>query len=280
VERIKLMSGEHCREYLLFPSVRPRPPLVVFLHGTGATAAWADDETGWSRLAALAGFVLAVPEALRPDPDSPPKFLTNPQRWNDGSPTAGVDGQEGDDVAFLANVIEDAQARAGIDAARIFVSGFSNGAAMAFRMASEMASRIAAVAPVAGYCWVANPKPARPIPTLYLIGSLDPLLPLRGGEVRSPWLHRYIRRPTVAESLERWAEALGCATNPRTASDSEGVRTDVYPGPVPFQVVTVEGLGHHWPGGKGGFNPRLAGPSSDRVDGTELVWDFFQQHSL
>ena len=103
------MSGEHCREYLLFPSVRPRSPLVMFLHGTGATAAWADDETGWSRLAALAGFVLAVPEALRPDPDSPPKFLTNPQRWNDGSPTAGVDGQEVDDVAFLANVIEDAQ---------------------------------------------------------------------------------------------------------------------------------------------------------------------------
>ena len=151
---------------------------------------------------------------------------------------------------------------------------------MAFRMATEMASRIAAVAPVAGYCWVANPKPARPIPTLYLIGSLDPLVPLRGGEVRSPWLHRYIRRPTVAESLERWARVARLRTNPRTASDSEGVRTDVYPGPVPFQVVTVEGLGHHWPGGKGGFNPRLAGPPSDRVNGTELVWDFFQQHSL
>lgn len=280
MERIELMTDQLRRTYLLFRSKEPRSPLVVFLHGTGATAAWADDETGWARLAARAGFVLAVPEALRPDPDNPPKFLTNPQRWNDGSPTAGTNGRKVDDVAFLASVIEDAQTRAGADPARIFVSGFSNGAAMVFRMAAEMANRITAVAPVAGYCWVPNPKPARPVPTLYLIGSLDPLVPLRGGEVRSPWQHRYVRRPPVAESLEGWAKALGCTSIPLTESDNDGVRIDVFPGPVPFRAITIEGLGHHWPGGKGGFNPRIAGPSSDRVDGTELVWDFFQRCSL
>jgi polyhydroxybutyrate depolymerase len=280
VERIKLSTDQLRRDYLLFRSRQPQAPLVVFLHGTGATAAWADDETGWSRLAAREGFVLAVPEALRPDPASPPKFLTNPQRWNDGSPTAAMGLPKADDVAFLAGVIDDVQARARIDPARIFVSGFSNGAAMAFRVAEELANRIAAVAPIAGYCWVPNPKPARAIPTFYLIGSLDPLVPLRGGDVRSPWQHRYVRRPPVAETLERWATALGCASTPRTESDNEGVRTDVYPGPVPFQVVTIEGLGHHWPGGKGGFNPRIAGPTSDRVNATELVWDFFQHHGL
>lgn len=151
---------------------------------------------------------------------------------------------------------------------------------MAFRMAAEMANRITAVAPVAGYCWVPNPKPARPVPTLYLIGSLDPLVPLRGGEVRSPWQHRYVHRPPVAESLEGWAKALGCTSIPLTESDNDGLRIDVFPGPVPFRAITIEGLGHHWPGGKGGFNPRIAGPSSDRVDGTELVWDFFQRCSL
>jgi len=265
---------------LLFRSRMPQLPLVVFLHGTGATAAWGDDESGWSQLAAKAGFVLAVPEALRPDPTSPPKFLTNPQRWNDGSPTAATGMLKADDVEFLAKVIDDAQTRTGVDPARIFVSGFSNGAAMAFRVAAELSDRIAAVAPVAGYCWLPSPKPARPIPTLYLIGSLDPLVPLRGGEVRSPWQHRYVRRPPVADTLERWAGALGCTPMPRMESDNDGVRMDVYPGPVPFRVITIEGLGHHWPGGRGGFNPRIAGPSSDRVHATELVWDFFQQHHL
>ena len=41
--------------------------------------------------------------------------------------------------------------------------------------------------------------------------------------------------------------------------------------------MTVDGLGHHWPGGKGRLNPRIAGPPSDRVNGTELVWEFFKE---
>ena len=74
------------REYLLLATNQPGSPLVVFLHGMGATAEWADDETGWSQLARPENFALALPGALRPDPNEPPKFLTNPQRWNDGSP--------------------------------------------------------------------------------------------------------------------------------------------------------------------------------------------------
>jgi polyhydroxybutyrate depolymerase len=268
------------REYLLVPGSVRGAPLVVFLHGTGATAAWADEETGWSWLAAREGFALALPEAHRRELELPPKFLTNPQRWNDGSPTAPVSVRASDDVAFLTAVLDDVERRAATDRRRVYVSGFSNGAAMAFRLTAELAGRVAAVAPVAGYCWVKDPKPLRPVPTLYLIGSLDPLVPLRGGEVRSPWQHRYVRRPPVADTLERWARAVGCHETPRTESDDGTVRVDVYPGPVPFRAVTVEGLGHHWPGGKGGFNPRIAGPLSGAVDGTRIVWDFLKHRSL
>jgi polyhydroxybutyrate depolymerase len=89
-----------------------------------------------------------------------------------------------------------------------------------------------------------------------------------------------VRRPPVSDTLERWAGALGCNPVPRTESDSDGIHVDSYPGPVRFEVVTIDGLGHHWPGGKGLFNPRIAGPPSDRVNATERIWDFFQQHSL
>jgi polyhydroxybutyrate depolymerase len=295
VERIELEIGGFRREYLLLPPANPGAPLVVFLHGMGATAEWADDETGWSRLARREGFALALPEALRPDLNSPPKFLTNPQRWNSGkdegrgmrdeskpeSPDSPIHPSSliphpSPDVAFLAALIDDVRNRAGIDPRRVFVSGFSNGAAMAFRFAAERADRLAAVAPVSGYCTV-DPKPVRPVPTLYAVGSVDPLAPLRGGEVRSPWQHRYVR-PPVADTLERWARAVGCETAPRTESDAGGVRVDIYPGPVLFKAITVDGLGHHWPGGKGRLNPRIAGPPSDRVNGTELVWEFFKQH--
>ena len=55
-------------------------------------------------------------------------------------------------------------------------------------------------------------------------------------------------------------------------SRAEGtVRIDRYPGPVAFDAVMVEGLGHHWPGGRGQLNPRLAGPPSDAVNATEMI---------
>jgi polyhydroxybutyrate depolymerase len=280
VERIALESGGIGREYLLFRA-GANAPLVVFLHGTGATAAWADEEAGWSRLAEKAGFAVALPEALRPDPAAPPKFLTNPQRWNDGAPTAAAaNHSRPDDVQFLAAVIDDVQTRAGIDERCVYMSGFSNGAAMVFRAACQLADRVAAIAPVAGYCWPAEPKPARPVPTLYMIGSLDPLVPIRGGEVRSPWQHRYVRRPAISDTLARWARAIGCATTPLLESHAGSVSVETFPGPVPFKFVTVEGLGHHWPGGRGGLNPRIAGPTTNAVDGIELVWEFLKGQSL
>ena len=243
-------------------------PLVVFLHGRGATAAWADDETGWSRLAGAEGFALTIPQALPPHPEQPPKFLTNPPSWQDAT------GAE--DLAFIAAAVEDAAARTGADPRRVFVSGFSNGAAMAFRVAAELSDRVAAVAPVAGHCTLPDPRPSRPVPTLHVVGAADPLIPLRGGDVRNPWQHRYVRRPPVVETLEKWARAVGCDPTPRPESDAGGVRVDTYPGPVAFRSVVIDGLGHHWPGGKGQFNHRIAGPPSDTVNGTELVWEFFR----
>jgi polyhydroxybutyrate depolymerase len=286
VDRITLTVGGEPRQYLLFCPGTPgghagarRQPLVIFLHGAGGTAAWADGETGWSALAAKEGFALALPEGTPPHPDRPPKFLTNPPRWNDGGPGATGEPLAADDVAFLAAVIDDATDRAGIDPRRVYLSGFSNGAGMAFRAAAELADRITAVAPVAGSCWVANPRPVRPVPTLYVIGSDDPLVPLRGGEVRSPWLHRLVRRPPVAATLETWAAAIGCDPAPRVESDAGGVRVETYPGPVEFRSVVIDGLGHHWPGGKGQLNPRIAGRPSDRLDATASVWEFFRDQA-
>jgi polyhydroxybutyrate depolymerase len=123
------------------------------------------------------------------------------------------------------------------------------------------------------------------MPTLYTIGSADPLVPLRGGEVRSPWLHRYIRKPPVTDTLECWAAALGCEVSPHLESDRDGVRVEVYPGRrgptrMALRSVTVDGLGHHWPGGLGRLNEKLGGPPSSRLDATTEIYRFFQAHSL
>ena len=273
MERVLSEIGGFSRAWLHFPAP-PGAPLVVVLTGTGGTAAWLDRETGWSKLASQEGFALAIPEAMPPDPTAPLSFLSNPSRWNDGSPSYS-DRPQPDDTAFLSAVIRAAADR-GADSRRVFVTGFSNGAGMAFRFASECADHVSSIAPVAGYCWVREPKPARPVPTLYTVGTSDLLLPFRGGEVLLPWTNRLVRRPPVSETLERWATALGCSPIPIVQREGT-VRVDRYPGPVLFEAVTVEGLGHHWPGGRAQLNPRMAGPASDAVNATEMIWAFFKQ---
>jgi len=254
--RVFIPHGGFVRHYLLHvPPGRSPAPLVMMLHGAGGSAEFAAEETGWSRLADAAGFAVVYPEGLPVRPHKAPKFLTNPQEWNDGSGRG-----RHDDVDFLLAVLDDLADR--IDSARVYVAGFSNGAGMTFRFAAEHAERVAAIAPVAGHCWVADPKPSRPVPTFYLIGEADPLVPLHGGTARTPW-GKVEGRPAVSATLQRWGTAIGQP-----------------PGSDLFPVRVIPGHGHHWPGGKGLLGERLGGPAATGVDATAVIWEFVRMHRL
>lgn len=267
-------SGE--RRFLLHGADQSGPPLplVVMLHGTGGSAEFAAEETRWPAFANTHHLLVAFPDGLPVDPARPPSFLSNPKRWNDGSDSSATP----DDVAFLSQVIRHAVQHANADPRRVYLTGFSNGAAMCFRFAAARPTELAAVAPLAGYCHVSPTSVVPPVPTLYVVGDEDKLIPLNGGPVRVPWGNKVFDRPTVDASLGKWATALGCSPTPELVSETDGVREERFAGPVEFAKLTVSGLGHHWPGGKAMFNPRIAGPPSDRVHGCERVWEFFEQH--
>jgi polyhydroxybutyrate depolymerase len=256
----------------------PRPAVVMF-HGAGGTAEWTADETGWSDKADAEDFVAVYPEGLPLDPAQPPGFLANPQVWDDGRGHSHR-GEPVNDLAFVSALFDELPARWGVDPGRVYVTGFSNGAGMAFRVAVELSQRVAAVAPVAGYLRLDDPRLARAVPTLYLIGADDPLVPLAGGVVTTPWGDT-VERPAVFAMLDRWAAAMGCAAAGRVpVSDTDGIHVSEYGGCRDEAVVTVgviDGLGHHWPGGKGQLSRRVAGPPSDRLRATDLIWDFFRQ---
>jgi polyhydroxybutyrate depolymerase len=220
----------------------------MMLHGAGGSADFAAVETGWSDHATTHGFAVVYPEALAVKPEKKSKFLTNPQEWNDGSGRG-----RHDDVGFLTAVLDDLAGQ--IDRNRIYVTGFSNGAGMTFRFASERADQIAAIAPVAGHCWI-DPKPARPVPTFYLVGDSDPLVPMTGGPVRSFWGTRETR-PPVEDTLKKWGSAIGQAAR--------------------LDVRVIRHHGHHWPGGPALLGQRLGGPVSPEVDATREIWDFFRR---
>jgi polyhydroxybutyrate depolymerase len=280
VDTVSLAS----RRYLLWPTHTHGPaPAVVFLHGTGGVAEWVESETHLAAFATTAGFLLAVPAGLPPHPSRPVGFLSNPPRWNDGSTTpADAHHSTTHDVAFLDDVFADLVSNRGADPHRLYLAGFSNGAGMTFRYAAEGRVSLAAITAVAGHCWIDPVPRSRPVPTLYLIGNRDPLVPVQGGEVRIPWGNRVVRRPPVSHSLSKWALANHCEPAPVSRTSEHGLIVSEYRSShahMDMQSVVIPGLGHHWPGGEGQLNPRLGGPKDSPISANEWMWRFFQRHS-
>jgi len=262
-------------------------PVVIMLHGGGGTANAAIAETGWANKAEKEGFLAVFPEAMSRDPSQRSSFVWNPQLWNDGSDRFYPDQKAPDDVAFIDTLIDDLCSIFPVDREQIFVTGFSNGASMCFQIGAKLSKRIAAIAPVAGACWSDYVVPERPVSLYYMTGLNDPLNIIEGGvpkllsgqsdQVRAK------AKPPVRDSINKWINALDCHTKPASTSEVNGVHIETYgPGRSGAEViyVTVEGLGHTWPGGKSLLPESMVGKTSDKIKATDAIWDFFTKHKL
>jgi polyhydroxybutyrate depolymerase len=256
-------------------------PAVFMLHGTGVSARWTMSETGWSHKADTANFLAVFPEGLPTKADGLPDFYQNPRFWRTGlSKSAAAGGHEGD-VGFIAAIIDDLSAAGRLDTNRVYVAGFSNGGAMTFQLGADLADRLAAIAPVACVCPVTQTQGNLAMPTLFLIGTADPLVPLEGGDVSTPW-GLMTNRPSVDQTLRQWAGLLGCGSEPRQVSFDPPLTTRIY-GPgndgVEMTAFFIDGLGHHWPGGQGKVSVDLAGSAATTVSANDLIWEYFSKHS-
>ncbi len=279
-----LESGGLTRRYVLYRPDRviiegARVPVVMMLDGRGGTPWTAMRSTGWNAKADREGFAVLYPEATRLDPEGPLHFLTNPQMWNAGSGGSDAERPDVDDVTFLRDVLKDAMYRARIDPARCFMTGFSNGAAMTFRFALAFPRMLVGIAPVAGHLRVDHAMLHEPIPMIGLFGRLDPLSPWAGGAVDLPWGRREYRPPAEA-SADAWAALCGHEPAGRREEKEPGlsrIRYGAAGARDEVCFITVDDLGHTWPGGNRLLPESLIGPLSNRVKGTDVIWDFFAQ---
>ena len=254
---------------------RAHCPLLIALHGGGGRANGAQfaGGTGLAATGAARGYIVLAPDALG-------------DNWNDGRPqlAAGID-----DVGFIRAMLADIGSRAGVDPARIFATGASNGGLMSYRLACESGGTFRAVAPVIanlGADLIVRCRPAGNVSVFMIPGTADRLIPYAGGAVAPG----RIDRGTVVSSdrtLEFWRAAMGCSRTPRTerfdpVRDETSVAVTRYDscrgGPV-VQRWTVEGGGHTWPGRQGGsgFRARLVGPTATEFSATEVILDFFDR---
>ena len=249
-------------------------PVIVMLHGAGATGTGVIAETAWSEKAEQQGFLAVFPDAVRADPSTPPGFLTNPQLWNDGSGRGQSFLDSVDDVKFLAFLLADLAKTYAVDKKAIFLTGFSNGASLTFRAAALLPDGFAAIAPVAGPYWPPPSAPTRrpPVPTLFIVGTADPFNPLDGGRINHPW--GSFTQPPLLDGLYAWAELNGCKGGLEPAAGRQGVRS-LACATFPMRVYLVEDLGHMWPGGTPQFPASYIGTDPGTLPATDIIWEFF-----
>jgi len=285
-ERVKTEQG--FREYVIHvpaTCTKSKPsPLVFMLHGYGGTAINAANETGWSTKADQESFIIVYPEATRPNPTKSPNFRTNPQAWNDGSGRFHAATENIDDITFINELMERLGEEYAIDSDRIFLTGFSNGASMTFRLGAELSHKIAAIAPVAGTSWIETPKLDRAISVCYITGTADPLNPIHGGMPKLAFGGRdqgEKAKPAVQLFIDQWVKSLDCPEKPTLDDTLNTIRKRVYAhgrGHSEFVYITVDNHGHHWPGGESPLPSFLVGKRSDQLKATDEIWDFFKSH--
>ena len=276
------------REYIIHVPAgydpKQRAAVVMMFHGGGGTAAAAMRQTGWTGKAEAHGFLAVFPEGTRPDASRPARFAGNPQTWNDGSNRRQLWAvrNNADDIAFVNALIDELIVRFHADRHRIYVAGFSNGASMAFHIARQLSRRVAAVAAVAGTDWMSQPEVWPPVSLLYITGTADPLNPMEGGDIRIG-LRTYGHKPPVKDMIRNWVRMLGCPPQAVVVQNVDGLGEIAY-GPCrqesEVRIYTIEAMGHAWPGGIRFLPERIVGKYSDRINATDIIWAFFQQHRI
>jgi polyhydroxybutyrate depolymerase len=281
---LTLEHGGRLRRYVVhIPAHGPHPlPVVLAFHGAGGTARIMLHHSRWLQQSEKGGFAVVAPEGTPPKLREKPSFRFNPQLWNLGGTSTAAPTGNTDDVGFVRAILERLPQFLEVDGSRVYATGFSNGAGLCFRLAVELGRSLAAIGPVAGYPYLKNGPPPRPIPTYYLVGSLDPLIPWQGGEVVSPWSGMATQRPSVLHALQQWRELSGFIPVPESVSPNSPVQAlGQAPEGAVLQYEIVPGLGHHWPGGKDvGVPQEVLGPRIKTFDGAEKLWQFFSHYAL
>jgi polyhydroxybutyrate depolymerase len=245
-----------------------RRPLVIGLHGGAGNAPGYIDNSQLLAKAPAAGFVAVCPEG------TPIPFPTpgDHRVWNSGPEYERASGGA-DDVAFVRRLIEAVGAERPLDPDRIFVTGFSNGAQMAYRLALGLSDRVAAIAPMSGGRLAQGLRPSRPVPVLHVHGTADSVYPPAGGL----GAHSIGRTPhaPIDQVIGEWVGFDHAAPTPRVEAGA-GWTHQVHEGPDPVELVLVEGLGHQIAGGRDDRLPDQ--PLKSAPDAIALALAFFAAH--
>lgn len=246
-------------------------PLVIALHGTGGSAAQMETDYKLTAKSNSAGFMIVYPQGVRSD------GILGIRTWNAGACCDYAMEHNVDDVNFIRQLIQQLTATYKVNPKKIYATGMSNGAMMTYRLACELSTQLAAIAPVSGTLITKQAcVPARTVPILHIHSSLDTTIPYAGGYGLANYYF-----PPVDSGLHVWAGINGCHTTPVVITDAPLYTQTQYPNcahNTTIELYLTKDGGHAWPGGLKARNG--ADEPSQAFDATDMIWEFFKRYEL
>ena len=253
-------------------------PVVLDLHGLIEGAQVHSQNTAFGPYAAENGFLAVFPHGSG-----------EPVKWD-----VSLDRAANPDLVFLDAVLDQLEAERCVDSSRVYATGLSFGAIMSSTLGCAMTDRIAAIAPVDGIVVPEGCDPERAVPVLTFHGTKDPILLFNGGvanlgsilggsDEKTEVPEADLDGAGYPETVANWAAMNDCDAEPTdedlTASVIERTWDCPAESPVVFDIMV--GAGHSWPGSEFSQSiEAIVGPTDTTIDGTDLIWKFFQRFQL
>jgi polyhydroxybutyrate depolymerase len=260
-----ISSGDR-RRYLLYVPESYDPesptPLVINIHGFAQWPANQMKVSQWNELADEYGFIVVYPSGTG-----------FPWRWR-------VTDEPDKEVAFISDLISKLEDDYNIDSSRVYANGLSNGGGMTLLLARELSDRITAVGVVAGayYGTDLDNSQLRPVPAIFFHGQADTIATYEGGFYERAGM----TIPSVPEFVASYAQANDCDPTPTTLMETgniTGIRYSQCNQNADVVFYSIADGGHNWPGGTP-LPKSITGKTTQEIDATALMWEFFQEFSL
>lgn len=266
--------GDLTRTFLLHvPPSRPRRfglarayPLVIVLHGSGASGATARRQSGMDSIADAAHFLVAYPDATT-------GTLGLGADWNAGECCGAAHDGKVDDVGFMRALVGALSREMPVDRRRVYVAGFSDGARMAYRVACELSARVAAVAVVSGSLVDAACAPRRPVPLIAFHGTADDEVPYRDSSFSTAAGMPPRGASGLPPSVVFWATIDRCRSVQATRYAPHVMLTRFVGCVADVNLYSLDGGGHVWPGSE-----EDGEPAAHEIAASRQAWRFFVRH--